>query len=867
MKLAILIAVVVTALAQPALARAEAARVVLPADVRPERYALRVIPDPAKLTFEGHTRIALTVLRPTRRIVLNAADLDIRHASLSGVAQAPRVALDSQQETASFVFDHTLAPGAYELSIDYAGRISQQASGLFALDSKGPAGIDRALFTQFENSDARRFAPLWDEPGVKAVFALQVEARATQMVVSNMPVARTEALPGGGALTTFADTPRMSAYLLFLAVGDFERAHRQVGAVDLGVVVRRGETAQARFALDAAAQLLPWYDDWFGLPYPLPKLDLVAGPGQSQFFGAMENWGAIFAFDHDILLDDQASEADRQTVFMAIAHEIAHQWFGDLVTMAWWDDLWLNEGFASWMERKATDHFHPEWKSSLQAMASRERAMAADAAPGAHPVITPIRDVFEASSAFDTITYQKGQAVVRMLEAYVGEDAFRAGIRAYLAKHAYGNTRTDDLWAELQRVSPLPVADVAHDFTLQTGLPQINAARTAEGLQLTQGRFAAHGRPAGRWRTPVRVAPAAGGVWTGLVRQGAPQTVAIAPGATPVINAGQTGYFRTLYAPELWGPLVDRFASLAPEDQLGLLYDSRALGQAGEVPLGRFLELAKPAATGAEDPVVATAVADELVALAQAYPDHTPSPAYAAYARARLTAMLARLGWDPKPGEGVRTAALRAELIGCLGEVGDAATIAEARRRFADGAGATLPPELRYAVQDVAAKWADAETWERLHALARAATSTRERERLYRLLAVAHDPALAQRALALALGGEPPATLAPGVIGAAAERFPEMAFDFALAHREQVEALLEPTSRTIFFASLAAGSRDTAIVPRLQAYAATVPPGSRAEVTKAVGAVQRRRLFIDQRLPEVASWLAAHPEPEVASTP
>jgi aminopeptidase N len=519
------------------------------------------------------------------------------------------------------------------------------------------------------------------------------------------------------------------------------------------------------------------------------------------------------------------------------------------------------------MEHKTADRFHPEWKSSLQAMAGRERAMQVDAAPGSHPVITPIRDVFEASGAFDAITYEKGEAVVRMLERYVGEDAFRAGIRAYIARHAYANTRTDDLWADLERVSPKPVTAIAHDFTLQTGVPLIDVTPAAGGVRLSQQRFAARGDGSEpTWRVPVRVAPARDGVWTGIVSRGKPQRVAAAPSTAPVVNAGQAGYFRTRYAPALWTGIMSRFPELAPEDQLGLLYDARALGQAGVVPLGDFLALARQAAD-AREPMVAAALADELVAIGKSYPGASPAPAYVAYGRARLAPVLARLGWDARPREGGDVAALRAVVIAALGEFDDPAVVAEARRRFAAGGAQDLPPELRDAVQDVVAKHADDDAWAALRRLARAAGSTRERERLYRLLGAAGDPALVDRALALALGGEPPATTAPGIIATVADRYPEKAFDFAMAHRAQMEALLEPGSRVIYLASLASGSNDPGLIPRLRAYGATVPPTSRNEIDKAAGGIERRRLFIDRRLPEIARWLAAHPETDTSAAP
>jgi aminopeptidase N len=848
------------ALAAPAASPAATARVVLPSDVAPERYEIRIAPDAEHLTFTGHARIAVVVKRPTDRIVLNAADLDLRSVSLAGRAETPRVVLDAAQQTAAFVFQEPLAPGRYQLDIDYAGKIYEQASGLFALDAKAGGRKVRNLFTQFENSDARRFAPVWDEPAAKAVFALTVEAPAGLTAVSNMPAAKVEPLPDGRQAVTFADTPKMSSYLLFLALGDFERIHRQVGATDVGVIVGRGQADKARFALDAASELLGYYNDWFGTPFPLPKLDFVAGPGQSQFFGAMENWGAIFAFDKDLLVDAASSPAERQRVYVVVAHEMAHQWFGDLVTMAWWDDLWLNEGFATWMENKATDRFHPEWKMSLQSMASREGAMRLDAGAGSHPVITPIPDVFAASDAFDGITYQKGEAVIRMLERYVGEDAFRAGVGAYIAHHAYGNTTTDELWSELERVSPKPVTEIAHDFTLQAGVPLIRVGRAADGVKLVQSRFATDASQAsGVWLTPVRVDPVDGGAdWTGLVSRRRPQVAPVPTASPALVNAGQAGYFRTLYAPELWDRLAPRVATLAPADQLGLLYDARALGEAGLEPIGDFLALAR-SADSVQEPVTLSNLADLLSGLARAYPSGR-GEGYRAYARARLAPALARVGWDPIPGEADNVASLRGDLIRTLGDLDDPGVTAEARRRFQASLAApgSLTGALRNAIQAVVARHADAASWEELHALARAASSTPEQIRLYRLLGGAKDPALADRALALALSGEPAPTTAPGIVASVSVLHPDKAFDFALAHRAQIEALLEPSSRTSFFTGLARNSMDPAMLRKLAAFTRTVPPSSRSEVTKVESEVRRRRQFVD-RLQDIDRWVAAHP--------
>ncbi|MBI1200793.1 MAG: M1 family peptidase [Phenylobacterium sp.] len=866
--LAVLAAAMVAASAPAVVAAAPAkpaaeTRIVLPTDVRPDRYDIRIVPNAEALTFTGHEAIAITVVKPTDRIVLNAADITFSKVALSGLAAAPKIVLDDQQQTAAFVFPQTLAPGRYTLSIDYAGKIYQQASGLFALDYQDADGTKhRALFTQFENSDARRFAPMWDEPGIKSVFSLTIETPDSQMAVSNMPAARTAPAADGREAITFADSPKMSSYLLFMALGDFERIHQRVGRTDVGVVVRRGDAAKAEFALDAAAKLLGYYNDWFGTPYPLPKLDLVAGPGQSQFFSAMENWGAIFYFDYAILIDPKLStEADRQNVFVTVAHEMAHQWFGDLVTMSWWDDLWLNEGFASWMENKATDHFHPEWRVWLSAQSGQQGAMRLDSRPGTHAIVTSIPDVFAAATAFDSITYQKGEAVIRMFEDYVGEDAFRDGVRAYIKAHAYGNTVSADLWAALDAASPdKKVSDVARDFTTQAGVPLIRAEAARGGVRLVQSRFSADPsqRTPRTWRTPVKVeAVGDDGAWQGLVSASAPQVTPLR--APVVVNAGHAGYFRTAYSPGLWAKLAPRFAELAPSDQLGLLYDSRALGEAGVAPMSDFLDLAKNSPADA-DPIVLNTLAQQLDALDWLFEGRTTQPEFRAFAMARLRPMAERLGWDPKPGEADNDAILRRTVLSLLGRMGDPATLAEAKRRF-DGWLAdpeSLSGSGRRTVLAIVAGHADAATWEAIHAKAKASTDITDRARLYNYLGQASDPALIRRALDLALSGELLPTEAPNVIAAVSNDHPEAAFDYAVAHRAQVDQLLEPTSRTTYYADLAVTSRDPAMLDKLAAFSATVPASSRGDIEKSTAAIRYRVGVIKARVPDMERWLKAN---------
>lgn len=578
----------------------------------------------------------------------------------------------------------------------------------------------------------------------------------------------------------------------------------------------------------------------------------------------MENWGAIYFPDRYLIFDPKLStEDDKQSIFVIVAHEMAHQWFGDLVTMQWYEDLWLNEGFATWMQNKATDHFHPEWKPWLKTAGNEQHAMNLDARPGTHPIITPIHDVFQAASAFDTITYYKGMAVVRMLEAFVGEDAFREGVRAYIKKHAYGNAVSNALWTEMDKVSPLPVSEIAHDFTLQAGVPLVRAERSSDGVKLSQHRFAVEetSEIAERWHTPVIVEPSGGGTaWRGVVSAAAPTVATGLASDVVIVNAGQTGYFRVAYDSALWAPLTDRLAALRPSDQLGLLYDSFALGKAGLVPMGNFLEVADHIDPDA-DPLVLRPLANTLAAIDFFYEGLPGRGAYRAFARSRLNPVSARLGWDARPGEPDNDALLRATTLATLGDLDDMAVIAEARRRFAAYLAnpETLSGSTRQTVLYIVSSNADATAWDQLHDLAKGATDSTDKTRLYSLLGASHDPALTDKALALALSDEPPVTMRTAIINTVGKVFPDHAFDFALKNRAAVEALLEPRYRYIFFARLAAGGRELATAEKLAAYAeANVPVSARGDITRAISEIRDRAKVIKDRVPDIDRWIAAH---------
>jgi aminopeptidase N len=860
--------------AAPRTKAAQTARITtqLPTNVRPLQYTIAARPDADQLRFSGRADIDIQVLQATDSITLNAADLDFKSVSLGGggtgapLALNPRkIDVDSDKQTATFRFARRIAPGQYRLTINYSGKIYTQAAGLFALDYESEQGKKRALFTQFEAPDARRFFPGWDEPQFRTPYNLNVTVPAGQDVISNMPQAAVQTNADGTKAVTFQTTPAMSSYLLFLAVGEFDRITTTSANTEVGVVTKRGDGEKGRWALESSAKILPWYNDYFGTPYPLPKLDNVAGPGSSQFFGAMENWGAIFSFESILLVDPAiTTEGTRQRIFEVAAHEMAHQWFGDLVTMAWWDDLWLNEGFASWMATKATTALHPEWDPELGTVSGREAAIGLDSVSSTHPVVQRISTVEQISQAFDAITYQKGEAVITMLEDYVGEDSWRRGVQDYIRTHRLGNTQTDDLWKAVERAAGKPVTAIAHDFTLQPGVPLIRVEDSAcrggkTTLTLRQSEFTRdrQGQAAKAWRVPV-IASAVGGAETRtLVERGA-GSLSVAGCNPVVVNSGQTGYYRTLYTPAMLDRLTASFTRLKPIDQIGLMADNWGLGLAGYQSAAVALDMVDKVPSNANPQVWsrAAAILSSVHNMYESDPGHRAM--VARYASAKLSPVLARIGWAPRAGEAPTVPVLRADLIDTLGEMGDPKVVGEANRLLAAGNPLATAGPLRSTILAVTARNVDSAGWERLRAQARAERNPLVKAQLYRLLGSAADPALAQRALDLALTDEPGATTSSGIISAVADEHPDLAFDFAIRNREKVEGLVDISSRSRFLAGLGGGSADPAMVAKLEDFATRyMTPQSRGRVDVAIASIRDRVRVRTTRLPDITRWLEA----------
>ncbi len=839
----------------------------LPTGVVPLAYDIHVEPDATRLTFAGSETIAINITLPTKTITLNAADIAISRVMLDGTIAAT-VTLNPDAQTATFAFAKPLKTGTHSLSLSYTGKIFQSATGIFAIDYDNVDGTrDRMLATQFEAPDARRFAPMWDEPGIKTPFTLTAISPAGQTAFSNMPVASKTTNAAGKTVWTFAQTPRMSSYLLFLGMGNVERKTVMEGNVEIGIITRKGVVDQGDYALASAKRILAHYNDYFGTPYPLPKMDMIAGPGSSQFFSAMENWGAIFYFERILLIDPKlATEGHKQDIFGVVAHEMAHQWFGDLVTMKWWDDLWLNEGFASWMASKAGDDLNPEWGALTQSLASdRQGAIVRDARVTTHPIIQHVETVDQISQAFDDITYRKGEAVIRMLEGAVGPDKFRAGVRSYMAKYKYSNTVTDDLWAEVARASGTPVKPMMDSFTKQGGVPLIRVDKAAcvnavQSFTMTQGRFGldAPSKAATTWRVPVNVGTSGGNAPDRrvIVSGVRPVTVSAGDCGISVVNRGQSAYFRTLYPAAYFDTLRGRFAELTTDDQVGLVADSYGLANSDDAPIERYLSLVSGVSPDAS-PLVWSVIASQMSGIDRVLTDAPEQAAFRVKARALLAPVFAKVGWAEKPGEASLITLLREALIPTLGGFDDPAMTAQATsyalQSFSDPQ--ALPGSIRLPALSIFAYTADATRWAMLHDKARTENSPVAKLIYYRNLGAVRDPALAQKALDLTLTDEVPLPMRGNIIQSVAGEHPALAFDWAVAHADRINAMLETSTRSAFIVSLPSGSGDPAVAARVTAYAAkALAAGSRKPAETTVSLINYRAALRKRQAGAIGKW-------------
>jgi puromycin-sensitive aminopeptidase len=746
--------------------------------VRPDTIDLHLELDPAATAFRGEASYSLELDRARRTLVLHAAGLRVSRIRLhvAGETWKGRAELRPEDETLHIAFDHTISAGRCRLELAFRGRVRSDLRGLYRAQTDGLPWIASQLCP----TDARRVLPCFDEPGVKARYRIRITAPRDQSVISNAPVSSEEPVDGERKIVHFEPTPPLSVYLVAVAVGPFEASPPlQCGTTEIRVHTLPGRLALASFAREAAAESLTRLECYFDLPHPYPKLDLVALPAFA--FGAMENAGAVFFRDSILLLDAaRASAGERKRSAEVIAHELSHMWFGNLVTMAWWNDLWLNESFATWMAYEIVDDWRPDWRIWLDFAHRREQALEADALASSHPIAPKIRSAEEAQENFDAITYTKGACVLRMLERYLGPETFREGIRLYMRRHREGVAEAADLWSALAEVSDAPVEAIVAPWTLQTGYPLVSLRRRERAgvatLELAQQRFLA--RPPGRrpqarprakgaprreprWKIPWigRTGGRAGGGSRSLrhllTKRREPLDDRETRASWLYGNADESGFFRVEHTEEMQRDLRANLARLAPIERIGLVGHQWALVRAGRAPIASVLDLL--AALGSEgEPDVLVAVEHVLTRLFQRL-----APSRGATTEARLRRWIELhfggqvdgLGLAAKAGEEESVARRRATLFAIVGGLAGAARVVDRCRHDARThliAERPLPSELADVVLCVAARQGDEALHDALCEATRRADTPQTRQRSLFALAEFVEPGLIRRSLAAA---------------------------------------------------------------------------------------------------------------------
>jgi puromycin-sensitive aminopeptidase len=655
----------------------------LPRSILPKHYDLMLVLNLPGEEFFGEVTTQIEIRDPTRTIVLHAVELQITKASLTigDRSFSGSVSLDPRSETAAVGFPDPLSLGPGILRLSFAGRLNQQMKGLY----EAKVGDERYAFTQFEATDARRAFPCFDEPGFKATFNIAVEIPDHLDAISNMEVESEQRDPSRRRKrVAFKVTPPMSTYLVALAVARLSAEDIEIDGTRVSIYSRPGLENLRGFAKEVMVGCLPRLNGYFDLKYPLAKLDLLGVPDFAM--GAMENWGAIFFRENRLLVDaSKASVNTLRAVANVITHEVVHQWFGNLVTMWWWEDLWLNESFATWLACKIVDDWKPEWQSWVDFTRDKQVPLAIDALQSTRPISSKVRTAAEAEEMFDALTYEKGASVLRMLEQYLGEDRFRKGIRDYIAAHQYGNAAAADLWEALAKASGQPVSTIAQDWFTKPGFPMVRITSPTgdfRHLVIEQRRYVAD--PQGTagdtapWAIPLSISyKDDDGVHRHRVLMndtrmevtlGASQAGTLRRVHWVYGNANEVGYYRTSYDASLEMALAESVDQLSPEERFGLLDNAWVLTQRGDGPIATFLDLTRRF-RGNDTRIVVEALSGYLEILSDRLVSASEHVRFERYTEDLLTPLADSLGLDPRPKEDDETKLTRAAVVWALGSI------------------------------------------------------------------------------------------------------------------------------------------------------------------------------------------------------
>ncbi|KAL3315531.1 hypothetical protein Ciccas_005833 [Cichlidogyrus casuarinus] len=757
----------------------------LPYSLKPINYNVEFVPNPHTFKYNGSQTIECEIVERVDEIKLNVADLEVWDVTCNN--QSAQVSIDAANEIATFKFASPLEVGETNLAMKFRGTHNDLMKGFYKSAYFTPSGEKRwNLTTQFEASDARRAFPCIDEPDRKARFTISMIVPNNKVVLSNMPeierkpVPKPDGFPDESGLeyvrVAFDKTPVMSTYLLAMVVGEFEHIEdKDSNGVLIRVFAPPGKKHCCDYALHIAKNSLPFYSQCFGVDYPLPKLDLIAIPDFAA--GAMENWGLVTYRETALLIDpEQSSVALKRRVALVVAHELAHMWFGNLVTMKWWTHLWLNEGFATWMEYHCVEHVAPEfdiWTTFTTSELST--ALSLDGLRSSHPIEVEVGPPSEVDEIFDSISYAKGASIINMLYNWIGHDSFFRGLKAYIAKHKYSNTQTEDLWDALSAASGHNICQVMSEWTKKMGYPVVKVASDPQtsSLMLSQKRFLADGSQDSEnytWPIPLSIAHSGNAKVTHLINPSeASSSVVTMPSLNGVLlNPGRSSFVRLHYSPELLVGIQKMIqeGQLGPRDRLSVIDDHISLAFAGHLPISDLIDLLKSYAGEGHHIVwdsLSSCISHIRLLIEEAGMDHgldSNTVDRALIGLNKLYQTLAepvfhKLGWDPLPNEDNNDTLLRSQIITILGKTGYQPVVAEASKRFnahaccvdsGDNKG-QLNPDIRLAVYATCMRHGGDDIFGRILKLYESTSMADERVRLLNTIGLTTSASLRQRAI------------------------------------------------------------------------------------------------------------------------
>ena len=773
----------------------------LPRHVIPTRYDIRLEPDLAAATFSGRVTIALMVKQETQTILLNATDLIVESAGLEGPSGQnikATVELEPSLQRVRLLSGQPVTPGEWRLHLAFQGQLNDQLRGFYRSTYKDASGTVQTLAaTQFEATDARRAFPCWDEPDFKAVFATTLVIDPQYTAISNTSVV-SESVEHSKKVVRFADTIKMSTYLVAFVVGRMQPTKPVfVGKTPLRIWTVPEKQELTPFGQDIAVASLKFFEDYYGIPYPGDKLDLVAIPDFAS--GAMENLGAITFRETALLVDQRAgTHAELGRVADVVSHENAHMWFGDLVTMSWWNGLWLNEAFATFMEMLAVDAWRPEWKRWDTFSVARAAAFSVDGLWSTRPIEYPVHAPKDADAMFDILTYEKGASVLRMLEQHIGPIVFRDGVRTYLHRHAYGNADTKDLWIALGTVARRPVTELMNGWIFQPGFPLVTAEIRGQTLQLSQQRFTYLKQALSEelWHIPIQIRLTIGErtEQRQLLLTEQETTVPLPDGVTALlVNEGGHGFYRVHHQGNLLQQLLDQgHDRLAPIERFNLASDAWATTVAGLMPLAEYLDLTARFKSERDKNVWAVLLDSFSFLNRIIAPDDRAS--LQGLVRNRVTPAVKDLGWEPRSGESDLTRQLRGDLLAALGRKGNDPDIqqqAVEQYQLYRKDPSAVDPNIVPALVAILAYIGDETRYEEFSELYRRASTPQEERRYLFSLTMFRSPAVLSRTLSRTLNGEIRTQDAPFVVAATMTSVHgrELAWEFVKTNWDQMDRL------------------------------------------------------------------------------